>query len=105
MPGASRRFAAPFALWFVVPNLLRLSPWIWDNVKFLFYWYVASAPLVALLLSRMSRAGSAGALAAAVLALAATASGTLDAWRVASRSREHVFSTARRWPRPTGCRP
>lgn len=91
--GCSRavRFVAPFAIWFVVPNLLRLSPWIWDNVKFLFYWYVASVPLVAGLLARLSRRGLTGAVVSAVLLLGTTASGALDAWRVASRSRLHVL--------------
>ncbi|MET0556478.1 MAG: hypothetical protein ABW221_25805 [Vicinamibacteria bacterium] len=85
------RFLAPFALWFVVPNVLRLSPWIWDNVKFLFYWYVATAPLVAAALSWISRRGRLGPPAAAVLLLASVAAGGLDAWRYASRSRLHVL--------------
>ena len=85
------RFLAPFALWFVVPNLLRLSPWIWDNVKFLFYWFAASAPLVALVLARLSRRRGWGPPAAAVLLLGTTASGALDVWRVASRSRQHLL--------------
>jgi hypothetical protein len=85
------RFLAPFALWFVVPNLLRLSPWIWDNVKFLFYWYVASVPLAALALAWVSRRGRLGPPAAMVLLVAAIAAGTLDAWRYASRSRLHVL--------------
>jgi hypothetical protein len=89
-PGVSR-FLLPFAIWFVVPNLLRLSPWIWDNVKFLFYWYVASTPLVALALAWLSRRGTPGAIAAVLLLGGATASGGLDAWRVASRSREHLL--------------
>jgi hypothetical protein len=91
LDGRVRRFVLPFALWFVVPNLLRLSPWIWDNVKFLFYWYVASAPLAALVLARLSRRGAAGLAASAALLVGATASGALDAWRVASRSREHLL--------------
>lgn len=85
------RFLAPFALWFVVPNLLRLSPWIWDNVKFLFYWYVASAVLAASALAWVSRRGRLGPPAAVVLLLASTAAGALDAWRYASRSRLHVL--------------
>jgi hypothetical protein len=85
------RFLAPFALWFVVPNVLRLSPWIWDNVKFLFYWYVVSAPLAALALAWISRRGPAGLAAAAVLLAASVSAGALDAWRYASRSRLHVL--------------
>ncbi len=44
-------FYAPFALCFIVPNLIKLAPWVWDNIKVLFYWYVASVPLVAWLLA------------------------------------------------------
>lgn len=40
-------FYAPFFLCFIVPNLVRLAPWMWDNIKILFYWYIASVPLVA----------------------------------------------------------
>jgi hypothetical protein len=84
-PRPLARFYSPFALLFVVPNLLRLSPWIWDNVKFLFPWYVASTPLVALLLARLSRKGILGLLSATLLFAALTLSGALDLWRVASR--------------------
>ena len=74
-----------------VPSWLKLSPWIWDNVKFLFYWYVAAAPLAAGALAWVSRRGRLGPPAAALLLLAATAAGALDAWRYASRSRLHVL--------------
>ena len=77
------RFYLPFALCFLVPNLLRLSPWIWDNVKFLFYWYVASTPLVALLLVRLAR-GTLGRLVSGALFVCLTLAGGLDVWRVAS---------------------
>ncbi|MGH9766868.1 MAG: hypothetical protein ACREAB_05470, partial [Blastocatellia bacterium] len=29
------RFYLPFALWFIVPNLVALAPWTWDNIKVL----------------------------------------------------------------------
>src|SRR6185503_14608066 len=35
----------PFTLCFIIPNFLKMAPWIWDNIKVLFYWWVASAPL------------------------------------------------------------
>ena len=41
-------FYLPFTLCFIIPNLVKLAPWIWDNVKILFYWWLASAPIVAL---------------------------------------------------------
>jgi hypothetical protein len=75
-------FYAPFLLWFVVPNLLRLSPWIWDNIKFLFYWYVASAPLVAFVLARLWQEKSRRRWLAAGLLASLTLSGALDVLRV-----------------------
>ncbi|HEV2862606.1 MAG TPA: hypothetical protein VGX48_16450 [Pyrinomonadaceae bacterium] len=84
-------FFAPFTLCFVVPNVYRLSPWIWDNIKVLFYWWVASAPLVALMLARMWRRGGVGWRAAALaLLLAQTGAGALDVWRVASGATQHT---------------
>ena len=64
--GAARLlfFYLPFVLCFVVPNVYKLSPWVWDNIKVLFYWWVASAPLVALLLARLWRRGGAWRAAA-----------------------------------------
>src|SRR5438445_5282340 len=46
-------FYLPFTLCFIVPNMLKFAPWIWDNIKILFYWWIASAPIVALLLARL----------------------------------------------------
>ncbi|HEX8149215.1 MAG TPA: hypothetical protein VF591_18680 [Pyrinomonadaceae bacterium] len=85
--GVSRRllfFYLPFVLCFVVPNVYRLSPWVWDNIKVLLYWWVASAPLVALVLARLWRRGGAWRAAALALLLAQTAAGGLDVWRAAS---------------------
>ena len=77
-------FYAPFALCFVLPNLFRLSPWIWDNIKILFYWWIASAPLVALALAHLWRKGRALRALAVGLVVAQTAAGSLDVWRAAS---------------------
>ena len=45
-------FLSPFLLCFLIPNIIKLAPWIWDNIKVLIYWYVGTVPLVALLLAR-----------------------------------------------------
>lgn len=85
--GVSRRllfFYLPFVLCFVVPNVYRLSPWVWDNIKVLLYWWVASAPLVALLLARLWRRGGVWRAAALALLFMQTAAGGLDVWRAAS---------------------
>jgi hypothetical protein len=74
----------PFTLCFIIPNLLRLAPWIWDNIKVLVYWYIASVPLVALAISRLSARRRWGIPVAAALVVGLIAAGALDMWRVAS---------------------
>lgn len=76
-------FYLPFVLCFVVPNVYKLSPWVWDNIKILFYWWLASAPLVALVLARMWRMKGAWRAVAVALLLMQTAAGALDVWRAA----------------------
>jgi hypothetical protein len=94
VPGRLARFYLPFALCFVVPNLFQLSPWIWDNIKFLVYWLAASTPVVALLLAHWWRRGGVwrGAVAPALVLL--TLAGGLDVWRVVSRAETHVIFDA-----------
>ena len=85
-------FYLPFTFCFIIPNLLRLAPWEWDNIKVLFFWYVASAPLVALLLARLWREVSRAA--AIVLLLSLTLAGSLDVWRVVAKTSEYrVFDS------------
>ncbi|HYX27317.1 MAG TPA: hypothetical protein VE863_02025 [Pyrinomonadaceae bacterium] len=71
-------FYLPFTLCFIVPNTIKFAPWIWDNIKILFYWWIASAPIVALLLAKLWE-GTWGARAAAVALFGALVlAGTLD---------------------------
>jgi hypothetical protein len=80
-PLVSRRlllFLAPFSLCFIIPNVLKMAPWIWDNIKVLFYWWLASAPLVAMLLARLWRKGPAQKFGALVLFGCITLAGALD---------------------------
>jgi hypothetical protein len=77
-------FYLPFTLCFVIPNSVKLAPWIWDNIKVLIYWWVASAPIVALLLAKLWRKGPVwGAISLALLAVMSFA-GALDVYRIAS---------------------
>ena len=82
-------FYLPFTLCFIIPNMVRLAPWIWDNVKVLFYWWIASAPIVALVLARLweSNAWNRG-LAAALFILLILAGG-LDVFALATRQGEY----------------
>jgi len=96
-PLVSRRlllFLAPFSLCFIIPNVLKMAPWIWDNIKVLFYWWLASAPLVAILLARLWHKGPAQRFLALVLFGCITLAGALDVGAIVLRSNKYqVFDS------------
>lgn len=79
-------FLAPFSLCFIIPNFWKMAPWIWDNIKVLFYFWLAAAPLVALLIARLWRQGVAQKAIAAGLFLCLTSAGALDVAGIVLRS-------------------
>jgi hypothetical protein len=81
-------FYLPFTLLFLICNAAKISPWVWDNIKVLFYWYVASAPLVALLVARLWRKNIWTRVATVALVFVLTLAGALDVWRVVSEASE-----------------
>jgi hypothetical protein len=81
-------FYLPFTLLFLICNAGKISPWVWDNIKVLFYWFVASTPLVALLLARLWRINIWTRLMTFALIILLTLAGALDVWRVVSESSE-----------------
>lgn len=84
----------PFTLCFIIPNVLKMAPWIWDNIKVLFYWWLASAPLVALLLARLWRQGGVKRVLALSLFACVTLAGALDVAAIVLRSNEYGIFTA-----------
>jgi hypothetical protein len=88
LPRRVLMFYAPFLLCFILPNLFKFAPWIWDNIKVLFWWYVASVPLVAFVIAqgfkqrRGARWLAAGALVTLLLA------GALDVLAVVTEAQE-----------------
>jgi hypothetical protein len=89
LPPRLLKFYAPFLFCFIVPNLVKLAPWVWDNIKVLFIWYVASAPLVAWFLARWCQRRSVFRwLAPAALGTLIFAGG-LDVLRVVSEATEY----------------
>jgi hypothetical protein len=84
----------PFSLCFIIPNVLKMAPWIWDNIKVLFYWWLASAPLVALLLARLWRQGGLKRALALALFACVTLAGALDVAAIVLRSSEYGIFTA-----------
>ncbi len=77
-------FSLAFVVWFIVPNIVKLAPWVWDNIKVLFYAFVGFVPIVALVIARLLRGGQAWALGGVAVLLVLTLSGGLDVWRVVS---------------------
>jgi len=88
-PKAVLMFYAPFAFCFIVPNVIKLAPWIWDNIKVLFWWYAASAPLVAWLLARGLRQRSFWRWLSASALVALLLAGALDVLGVVTGSAEY----------------
>lgn len=78
-------FYLPFTLCFIVPNFLKMAPWIWDNIKVLYYWWLASAPVVALLLAWLWRRGRYLRAASVLLFVVVTLAGALDVVGIAFR--------------------
>ena len=79
-------FYLPFTLCFIIPNFLKMAPWIWDNIKVLYYWWLASSPIVALLLARLWKQGPIRRAAAIILFVVVTLAGTLDIAGIALRT-------------------
>lgn len=88
-------FYLPFTLCFIVPNMIRLAPWGWDNIKVLFYWWLASAPLVAFLLARLWRQGKLLRTLAVLLFICVTLAGGLDVASIVTRSTKYEVFNAR----------
>ncbi|MEK6336238.1 MAG: hypothetical protein AABM67_15025 [Acidobacteriota bacterium] len=82
-------FYLPFTLCFIIPNLVKLAPWVWDNVKILFYWWIASAPLVALLLARLWEGSIGSRVLAATFFVILTLAGGLDVFALVTRQGEY----------------
>ena len=79
-------FYLPFTLCFIIPNFVKMAPWIWDNIKVLYYWWLASSPIVALLLARLWKQGPIRRTAAIILFVVVTLAGTLDVAGIALRT-------------------
>src|SRR5260370_21292214 len=82
-------FYLPFTLCFIIPNIAKLALWIWDNVQILFYWWLASAAIVALLLARLWEGKTWHRWLAASLFIMLTLAGALDVFALMTRQGEY----------------
>lgn len=87
-------FYLPFTLCFIIPNFVKMAPWIWDNIKVLYYWWLASAPLVALLLAKLWQQGPIRRTAAVILFVVVTLAGALDVANITLRSTKYEIFNA-----------
>jgi len=82
-------FYVPFIFCFLIPNLIKVAPWVWDNIKVLFLWYVASAPLVAWVLAKWWQQRSFVRWLAPLVLATLLLAGALDVLRVVSEASEY----------------
>jgi hypothetical protein len=80
------RWFAPMWLWFLVPNLVLLQPWDWDNTKFFVFWALLGSIVVGGLIAALFARGPWPALVAAVILVLLCLSGGLDLSRASDFS-------------------
>ena len=79
------RFVVPAWLLFILPNLVILQPWDWDNTKWFAWWAIFAAILAGVVIAQLGRRGPVPGALAVLLLLATTASGGLDLVRASQR--------------------
>jgi hypothetical protein len=93
IPTGFVKWFTPMWLWFLVPNVIVLQPWDWDNTKFFIFWALLGSVVVAGVLVRMFQRGPGMAIAASVLLLLLGLSGGLDLARASDYSVSSVQFT------------
>jgi hypothetical protein len=86
LPTALPTWFSPMWLWFVVPNVVVLQPWVWDNTKFFVFWALLGSILVGALLAAMLKRGRLTAVLAVVVMGLLGLSGALDLARASDFS-------------------
>ncbi|HEY5033602.1 MAG TPA: hypothetical protein VIJ30_00595, partial [Candidatus Dormibacteraeota bacterium] len=56
-PTGFGKWFAPMWLWFLVPNVIVLQPWDWDNTKFFIFWALLGSVMVGGLLAGLFKRG------------------------------------------------
>jgi len=87
------KWFAPMWLWFAVPNVIVLQPWIWDNTKFFVFWALVGGILAGGVLAHMVRRGPGTAIVAVAVMALMGLSGALDLARASDFSVSSVQFT------------
>jgi hypothetical protein len=77
---------APMWLWFIVPSIVILAPWEWDNTKFFIFFALFGSILAGATLVELFRRGPEAAVLATALLILLVFSGTLDLVRASDYS-------------------
>src|SRR3989441_9213055 len=85
-PDAFAKWFAPMWLWFLVPNVVVLQPWDWDNTKFFIFWALLGSIVVGGLIAGIFRRGPAGIAVASALLIVLGLAGALDLARASDAS-------------------
>jgi hypothetical protein len=93
IPTGFVKWFTPMWLWFLVPNVIILQPWDWDNTKFFIFWTLLGSIVVGGLLARMFQRGPGLAIAASTLLVLLGLSGALDLARASDFSVSSVQFT------------
>jgi hypothetical protein len=92
-PTAFPKWFAPMWLWFVVPNIVVLQPWVWDNTKFFIFWVLLGSAVAGGVLAGMLRRGRVATIVAVVALVLLGLSGSLDLMRASDFSVSSVQFT------------
>jgi len=77
-PTAFGKWFAPMWFWFLVPNMIVLQPWDWDNTKFFIFWALLGSVMVGGLIAGIIQRWPGGALLGAALLVVLGLSGATD---------------------------
>jgi hypothetical protein len=80
-PTAFPTWFSPMWLWFAVPSVVVLQPWIWDNTKFFVFWALFGSIVAGGVLAGMLRRGPGTAIVAVIAMVLLGLSGFLDLTR------------------------
>ena len=87
---------SPMWLWFLVPNVIVLQPWDWDNTKFFIFWALLGNIVVGGVLARMFQRGPGSVIVASAALVLLCFAGALDLARASDFSVSAVqFTDAR----------
>jgi hypothetical protein len=86
IPTGFESWFAPMWLWFLVPNIIVLQPWDWDNTKFFVFWALLGSIVAGGVLARMFQRGPGSAIVATALLVLLGLSGALDLARASDFS-------------------